>query len=205
MHLIVYLFYKVFIVTLLLLLSPIMLFLSILILVSSGFPIFFRQKRIGEIGNIFTFYKFRTMQVGAEKLRYKLQSRNEADGPVFKIHSDPRFTGIGRFLSHTGLDELPQLVNVLKGEMAFFGPRPLPVYEAKKLKPWQKARQRIKPGIISPWIINGYHSQTFDNWMKSDIAYTAQKSLFYDTVLLFKTSLFLRRLLMRELMDFLRR
>jgi len=126
------------------------------------------------------------MRRGAESEQKLLRRRNEATGPVFKIHNDPRFTVIGKFLSHTGLDELPQLWNVLKGEMAIVGPRPLPVFEVKHLTEWQKKRHDIKPGIISPWIVEGYHRNTFDTWMKSDLAYIQKKSFWYDLGLFYR-------------------
>ncbi|MCX8009369.1 MAG: sugar transferase [Patescibacteria group bacterium] len=103
------------------------------------------------------------------------KKHNEADGPVFKIHNDPRLTKFGAFLYHTGLDEIPQLFNVLFGTMAIIGPRPLPVEEARKLKPWQKQRECVLPGIISPWILDGYHKNTFNEWMESNIEYTQKQ------------------------------
>ncbi|MCL4360454.1 sugar transferase [Patescibacteria group bacterium] len=162
-------------------------------------PVLFCQKRTGKNGSPFVMYKFRTMRVGAVKEQNRLQSRNEADGPVFKIRNDPRFTQIGRFLSHTGLDELPQLYNVLRGEMALIGPRPLPVAEAKKLKPWMRERERIKPGIISPWILEGYHRESFEAWMKSDVRYVKQKAFRYDAALTIQALFFLLRLFVQEL------
>lgn len=145
-------------------------------------------------------YKFRTMYRSAEKDQKKYVKQNEANGPVFKIHNDPRFTPIGSFLSHTGLDELPQLWNVLYGDMALFGPRPLPVSEAKLLLPWQKERQQIKPGILSPWIFNGYHRRTFDEWMRDDCMYVQKKSFFYDTQLFIRSCVFMITLFLQEVL-----
>lgn len=139
------------------------------------------------------------MGKGAEKKQQELKKLNEANGPVFKIRDDPRYTRFGKFLSHTGLDELPQLVNVLKGEMALIGPRPLPVPEFQKLKSWQKKRQAILPGIISPWILNGYHRQSFDDWMRSDFAYVKNKSFVYDLKLFVRSVIFMWRLFTVEL------
>lgn len=170
-----------------------------LIVCVNGFPILFRQKRSGKNGKQFTIYKFRTMVTNAEVIKKRFVSKNEADGPVFKIRNDPRYTRIGKFLAHTGLDELPQLFNVLCGDMALIGPRPLPVSEAKKLKPWQKERQAITPGIISPWIVNGYHRQSFDAWMRSDIEYIKQKSFAYDLWLTLRTFKFLCTLFIKEI------
>jgi lipopolysaccharide/colanic/teichoic acid biosynthesis glycosyltransferase len=97
------------------------------------------------------------------------------------MRNDPRFTHFGKFLNHTGFDELPQLFNILFGTMALIGPRPLPVQEANKLKSWHHDREKILPGVISPWILEGYHQTTFDAWMKGDIEYTKRKSFAVDT------------------------
>lgn len=177
---------------------PIMGVVALIIVVIDGFPVLFRQKRVGLGGKSFILYKFRTMVHGAEAMQKKYALQNEADGPVFKIREDPRFTHLGKFLSHTGLDELPQLVNVIRGEMALFGPRPLPVAEAAKLTKQQQERHKIKPGIISPWIFEGYHSRPFDEWMNSDIAYANEKSAWGDLVLFGKSIMFMGKLFMRE-------
>lgn len=192
------LIYYFFIFLLAVLLLPLLFTISVSILLFSGTPIIFSQKRTGLNGKTFTMYKFRTMKLNAGKLKNKYLQLNQADGPVFKIFADPRFTGIGRFLSHTGLDELPQLINIIKGEMALIGPRPLPVGEAKKLLSWQNNRSLIKPGIISPWIVNGYHSNKFSDWMKSDITYIKEKNIIRDIKLLIKTTKLFLRFLMRE-------
>ncbi len=191
-------FYVFFSWTLLLISIPLFFTLALLIFFLSGPPVLFLQKRIGKNGKSFVLYKFRTMEPNAEREQQNLRRFNEADGPAFKIYHDPRFTRIGKFLAHTGLDELPQLFNVLRGDMSLFGPRPLPMNEAKKLKAWQKKRHTIKPGIISPWILNGYHAQSFEAWMKSDIAYIQKKSWAYDTRLALRTVKLLVRLLFRE-------
>lgn len=191
--------YKILIIILLVLLSPVFLTVSILIFILDGFPIIFKQKRVGLNGKAFDMYKFRTMVEGADKQQNKYRQRNEADGPVFKIYDDPRFYPLGRFLSHTGLDELPQLLNILKGDMAIFGPRPLPVSEDRKLKPWMRVRSRIKPGIISPWIFDGYHSRPFDEWMRSDIEYIREKNLKTDMRLVFQTFCLTYDLIRREI------
>ena len=142
--------YLLAVVAIFLLSLPVQVIIVVLIMLTSGFPIIFRQRRMGKKGQPFVMYKFRTMVRDAEKAKRNYVSLNESVGPVFKIHNDPRFTLIGKILSHTGFDELPQLFNVLRGDMALIGPRPLPVSEAKKLKPWMHARQQIRPGIISP-------------------------------------------------------
>ncbi len=190
--------YTSFICFLFLLSLPLQIVIAFLLVATSGRPVLFMQRRIGKDAKPFTLYKFRTMKRGAHREQPQLMRRNEADGPVFKIHNDPRFTRVGRFLAHTGLDELPQLYNVLLGDMALFGPRPLPVAEAARLKGWQRKRHAIKPGIISPWIVNGYHAQSFDAWMKSDIAYIQKKSPWHDLVLAVRTMKLLARLLLRE-------
>ena len=186
---------------LIVILSPLFILLSLLLLVSEGWPIFFIQRRTGKMGISFWMVKFRTMRVGAEKDQKKWQYLNEADGPVFKIHDDPRHTKIGRFFFHTGLDELPQLINILRGEMAVVGPRPLPVdEEAKICKKYQSIRREVKPGLVSPWIVDGYHQMEFENWMRSDVDYVKRKSLFYDGYLLGKSVFLVCRLISREVM-----
>lgn len=192
--------YWIFLFVLLVASLPIIGGVALVVVLVDGFPVLFRQKRIGLGGKPFTMYKFRTMVVGADGLQKKFVRQNEADGPVFKIREDPRFTRTGRFLSHTGLDELPQIINVMRGEMALFGPRPLPVAEAAKLTKRQQKRHRIKPGIISPWIFEGYHSRPFNEWMKSDIAYANEKSAWGDLVLFGKSIMFMGKLFMREVL-----
>jgi lipopolysaccharide/colanic/teichoic acid biosynthesis glycosyltransferase len=177
---------------------PALLLISFLLYIYQGPPVFFDQKRIGLHGKPFTLFKFRTMRAGAEEEQKKYQKLNEASGPVFKIRDDPRFTPVGKFLAHTGLDELPQLYNVLAGDMALIGPRPLPVAEAAKLTKEQRKRHAVKPGIISPWVLDGYHRQTFDAWMRSDIGYAKNKSFLYDLTLAGRTVVFLASLFIRE-------
>ena len=191
--------YRIFLLTIGISALPIFGTVALIVALIDGFPVFYLQKRVGKNGIPFTMYKFRTMDSGADAMQKKYARQNEADGPVFKIRDDPRFTKIGRFISHTGLDELPQLINVIRGEMALFGPRPLPVAEAAKLTKQQQERHRIKPGIISPWIFEGYHSRPFDEWMKSDIAYGRQKSLLYDIGLFGKAMVFVGKLFMGEI------
>jgi lipopolysaccharide/colanic/teichoic acid biosynthesis glycosyltransferase len=191
--------YIAFIICISVISLPVFIVMSILVVLGSGLPILFIQKRVGKNGKPFAMYKFRTMKVGAEGKQRKLISKNEADGPVFKIRNDPRFTSIGKWLSHTGLDELPQLYNILVGDMSLIGPRPLPVLEAKQLKPWQQKRHTIKPGIISPWVLDGYHKKTFDEWMKSDIAYVKTKSFWGDVRLGLRSIGFMFHLLIQAM------
>ncbi|MBU4265520.1 sugar transferase [Patescibacteria group bacterium] len=188
------------ILLLIVLLLPFFLFLSLLIIVFSGWPIFFVQKRMGKDGKVFKIYKFRTMRKGSEKEKKKYLKLNEVDWPVFKIRNDPRFTRIGKFLSHTGLDELPQLLNVLKGEMAIVGPRPLPVDEEKEIAGvYREARRSVLPGIISSWILSGYHLMSFDNWMKQDLEHIRKKSFMNDMLLLFKALPLVLKLILKEI------
>lgn len=190
--------YQIFLIFLLAVTLPLVVAVSLLIVLLDGLPVVYRQRRVGLRGKPFTMYKFRTMVVGAEKLQPKLRWANEADGPVFKIRNDSRFTPLGKFLSHTGLDELPQLVNVLKGEMALIGPRPLPPSEVKRMAPWHRLRHAILPGIISPWVLSRYYHSSFDQWMKSDLEYVKSKSLLRDIQLFWQAARVILWLLWRE-------
>lgn len=192
--------YWMFLLILLIVAVPLLGGIAILIALVDGFPIFYRQLRVGLGGTPFMMHKFRTMVRGADANQKTYTRFNEADGPVFKIRDDPRFTRLGKLLSHAGLDELPQLVNVIRGEMALFGPRPLPIEEAAKLTTWQQKRHQIKPGIISPWIFEGYHRRPFNEWMESDICYAKEKSLWYDLGLFGKAVVFVGRLIFHEVM-----
>lgn len=171
----------------LVILAPLFTIIGLLIELDSPGPVIFRQKRVGKGGKEFFMYKFRSMIEGAEEMKEDYEKLNEADGPVFKIKDDPRFTQIGKFLAQTGLDELPQLINVLKGEMSLVGPRPLPVYETKRLKSWQKKRILVLPGMTSPWVIKGGHKLNFDTWMELDIGYVKNRGLIKDILILLQT------------------
>jgi lipopolysaccharide/colanic/teichoic acid biosynthesis glycosyltransferase len=185
---------------LIIILLPLLAVLSLLIIAVDGWPFWFVQKRVGKMGKIFWIWKLRTMKLGADKEQQKYRKLNEADGPVFKIHNDPRLTKVGKFLSHTGLDELPQLFNVIKGEMAIIGPRPLPVSEEAQIKDKFKEKRRlVRPGMISPWIVNGYHGIKFDDWMKSDVDYVAKESVTYNFRLIVKTIWVVSKLVLREI------
>lgn len=168
---------------------PITIILSLLIKSVNNGPLLFKQKRVGKDGSTFELFKFRSMKVGAEKEQSKYEHLNEADGPVFKIRNDPRLTKIGKFLSKTGLDEFPQLINVLKGEMSLVGPRPLPVYEAKKLNKSQKVRELVKQGITSNWVVSGSHTLSFKEWMELDKVYVKKASLKKDLEIIGQTFL----------------
>jgi exopolysaccharide biosynthesis polyprenyl glycosylphosphotransferase len=170
------------------LLSPIMLFIAILIKISSRGPIIFRQERVGLRSRKFYIYKFRTMVQNAEALKVQLEALNESNGPTFKIKNDPRITLIGKVLRKTGLDELPQLFNVLKGEMSLIGPRPPLPLEVEKYERWHLRRLSVKPGITCTWqIIQNRNDVLFDNWMKLDIQYIDNWSIKKDLQLFIKT------------------
>jgi len=170
-----------------------------LIFLSTGLPIIYIQERVGQDERKFKMLKFRTMIIDADKLQSMYKNNNEVDGPAFKIRNDPRFTKIGRFLSHTGLDELPQFLNILKGDMNLVGPRPLPSYEYSQIDDKYKKRSLVKPGILSPWVINGYHKNTFTDWMNSDLKYVKEKSWKYDLEILRKGMCLVFELFGREI------
>lgn len=159
-------------------------------------PIIFKQKRMGKGKIPFTMYKFRTMVDGAEKLKNKYLKLNEVDGPVFKIRDDPRFTKVGKIISRFALDELPQLLNVLKGEMALVGPRPLPIDEAEKIPKKYVQRFSILPGMTSSWVIKGGHSLSFEQWMELDLEYVNRRSFLYDLKILSLTAILVIRLVL---------
>ena len=168
------------------LLSPVMLGIAFLIKLDGG-PVFFIQKRTGLNGRHFFCYKFRTMVVNAEDLKKSLLNQNEQEGPVFKIKNDPRVTKIGRFLRKTSLDELPQFINVLKGEMSVVGPRPPIPSEVMQYQRWQNRRLSMKPGITCIWQVSGRNNIPFDQWMKMDMQYIDTWSLKLDIIILLKT------------------
>ena len=173
---------------LLVVLSPLMLLIALAIKLASPGPVLFRQARCGVRGRVFVMYKFRSMITDAEQRHAELMVFNEMDGPVFKIANDPRVTPIGRFLRRYSLDELPQLFNVLRGEMSLVGPRPLPVHEVKQFKdPWQRRRLSMRPGITCLWQIAGRNCIGFEEWMRLDLQYIDTWSLWLDFVILLKT------------------
>ncbi|MBE9467249.1 MAG: sugar transferase [Bacteroidetes bacterium] len=171
----------------LLLSAPFLLLIALLIKIDSKGPVFFKQKRIGLRKREFYVYKFRTMVNDAEKLRAKLEHKNEQDGPVFKIKNDPRITKIGRFLRKTSIDEIPQFINVLKGEMSIIGPRPPLPKEVEKYERWQLRRLSMKPGISCIWQVSGRNTISFNDWMKLDLQYIDTWSLKLDFILTIKT------------------
>lgn len=170
------------------LLLPVFLVIGLIIKLSSKGPVFFKQERIGLRGRKFMLFKFRTMVVNAEEQLIKLKAKNEADGPVFKIKDDPRITRVGKFLRKTGLDELPQFFNVIRGEMSLVGPRPPLEAEVKQYERWQLRRLSVKPGITCTWqIVPNRHDVSFEEWMELDLHYIDTWNLSKDFGLFFKT------------------
>lgn len=182
----------------LVLLSPVLLLIALVIKLDSSGPILFKQTRIGKGGRPFTFYKFRTMVHNAdpEIHRRYVQSliRQQAEGgaqdssaPMYKIKKDPRITRVGAFLRRTSLDELPQFLNVIKGEMSLVGPRPPLPYEVQEYQDWHLSRLAILPGITGPWQVRGRSRVTFDEMVRMDIDYIVHRSLWLDLKILILT------------------
>jgi len=171
-----------------LLLLPVFVLTALLIKVTSPGPVFFVQKRLGLNKRHFGIYKFRTMVVDAEKRMKDIEHLNEVSGPVFKIKNDPRITPIGKFLRKTSIDELPQLFNVLKGDMSLVGPRPLPLRDYEGFsEDWQRRRFSVRPGVTCLWQIGGRSSISFEQWMELDLQYIDRWSLLLDFKILLKT------------------
>jgi exopolysaccharide biosynthesis polyprenyl glycosylphosphotransferase len=174
-------------IVLILLLSPLLLLIILLIRLESPGPVIYRQVRVGLNGRKFTFFKFRSMVQGADERRNDLAVHNIMSGPVFKMRDDPRVTRVGRFLRKSSLDELPQLVNVLWGDMSFVGPRPPIPEEVEQYQGWQRRRLSMKPGITGLWQVSGRNQIDFDQWMKLDLEYIDHWSLWLDFKILLKT------------------
>ena len=164
-----------------------MLPVAIIIKLTSPGPVLFRQKRSGLHGRLFTMYKFRSMVTNAEMIRAELEAFNEMSGPVFKMKEDPRITPVGRFLRKTSLDELPQLWNVLLGDMSLVGPRPPIPREVQQYDPWHRRRLSMKPGLTCLWQISGRNKIGFEQWMKLDLQYIDNWSLWLDLTILLRT------------------
>ena len=175
----------------LILLSPILIVIGILIKLESRGPILFSQDRVGKDGDIFKMYKLRSMVQDAEKLKSKLLEQNEMSGPMFKIKDDPRVTKIGKFIRKTSIDELPQLINVIKGDMSLVGPRPSLPKEVKEFEPWMLERLEVRPGLTCYWQVSGRNNIEFEEWMELDVKYVKERNLFIDIKLIFKTALLL--------------
>ncbi|MGN0144352.1 MAG: sugar transferase [Clostridium sp.] len=171
----------------LIVLSPILILVAIAIKIDSKGPIIFKQERVGLKGKKFYMYKFRSMVVNAEELKEALNKHNEMSGPMFKIKEDPRITKIGKFIRKTSIDELPQLINVLKGEMSLVGPRPSLPKEVKEFEPWMMKRLDVKPGLTCYWQVSGRNSIGFEEWMELDVKYVDDASIWLDLKLIFKT------------------
>jgi exopolysaccharide biosynthesis polyprenyl glycosylphosphotransferase len=171
----------------LLVLSPVFLIIAVLIKLDSPGPVFFRQRRVGKNGFFFTFYKFRSMVEDAEELKKRLLHLNEVDGPAFKISDDPRVTRVGRFVRRTSIDELPQLWNVLRGDMSLVGPRPPLPGEVEHYEGWQREKLEVVPGITCLWQISGRSHIGFTEWMRLDVEYIRKQSFALDMKILART------------------
>ena len=169
-------------------LSPLFLIVAILIkLEDPKGKVFFSQERNGKYPATFKMYKFRSMVHNAEELLEKLKDQNEQTGPVFKMKDDPRITKVGKFIRKTSIDELPQLFNVLRGDMSLVGPRPPIPREVEQYKTYQMQRLGVKPGLTCLWQVGGRNSVDFDGWVELDIEYIQKRSLWLDIKLIIKT------------------
>ncbi|MDU3351084.1 sugar transferase [Clostridium sp.] len=171
----------------LVILSPILLIVAILIKLESKGPAIFSQSRIGLNGKEFKMYKFRSMVQNAEELKEKLAKQNEMSGPMFKMKNDPRVTKVGKFIRKTSIDELPQLLNILKGDMTLVGPRPSLPREVEKFESWMLKRLEVKPGLTCYWQVSGRNNIDFYEWMKLDLKYVNDMGFWLDIKLIFKT------------------
>ncbi len=166
---------------------PVIAVLAVLIKLESRGPVFYRSTRIGRGGRAFTFLKLRSMVKDADRRKQQLEHLNESDGPVFKIARDPRVTRIGRFIRTTSLDELPQFINVLVGDMSLVGPRPPIPEEVSQYEPWQLRRLDVRPGITCLWQISGRSRIGFQEWMRLDLEYIKHQSFALDLKILLRT------------------
>ena len=171
----------------LILLSPIIAIVACAVKVTSKGPVFFSQKRVGKNGELFEMYKFRSMVVNAEELKENLEDKNEMSGPMFKIKDDPRITKVGKFIRKTSIDELPQLWNILKGDMSLVGPRPSLPKEVEQFDNWMFKRLSVRPGLTCYWQVSGRNNIDFEDWMKLDCRYVDERNLWIDIKLIFKT------------------
>jgi lipopolysaccharide/colanic/teichoic acid biosynthesis glycosyltransferase len=166
---------------------PIWLAIIVAIRIDSPGPAIFMQERVGIRGRRFRFYKFRSMRDGADRMKAQLKHLSEVDGPVFKLRSDPRVTRVGKFLRQTSLDELPQLINVLKGEMSLVGPRPPVPEEVAQYRPSDMVRLAVKPGLTCWWQVRGRSKIDFDTWMAFDREYVYGLNFWVDAQILVRT------------------
>jgi lipopolysaccharide/colanic/teichoic acid biosynthesis glycosyltransferase len=172
---------------LLLIFAPLMAAAAIAIKLTSNGPVIFAQRRAGLGGRPFTIYKFRTMCVDAEARQKSLRDISEQDGPAFKLTNDPRVTRIGSILRKASIDELPQLFNVVKGDMSLVGPRPLPIDESAACELWQRRRLDVTPGLTCIWQVEGRSRVTFDEWVRMDVKYIRRRNILHDISLIFRT------------------
>ena len=172
----------------LIVLLPLFIVVAIMIKVEDrNGKIFYKQLRCGKDGKPFYMYKFRSMVTNAEDLKIQLLNQNEATGPVFKIKRDPRVTKVGRFIRKTSIDELPQLLNVLKGEMSLVGPRPPLPEEVGKYTDYEHQRLSVTPGLTCYWQVSGRSNTSFERWVELDLKYIEERNFFIDIKLIFKT------------------
>ena len=164
--------------------SPLFFLIAIAVKLTSKGPVFYNQQRAGLGGVPFTMLKFRTMKVGAEEMKSELQSYNERTGPAFKMGNDPRVTKMGKILRQWSLDELPQFINVLKGEMSLVGPRPPTLDEVEQYNNWHNYRLEMRPGITCIWQVYARNDKSFDNWVRLDIKYRREQSFLLDMKLI---------------------
>lgn len=169
------------------LLSPILLCVSIAIKIEDGGKIFFSQKRIGKDNRSFTMYKFRSMCKDAEKHLSELEKLNERDGPIFKIRNDPRVTRVGKFIRKTCIDELPQLINIIKGDMCIVGPRPPLLSEVNQYTPYEMQRLNITPGLTCYWQVQKNKNMTFEEIIEMDLNYIEKMNLWVDFKMILMT------------------
>ncbi len=171
----------------LLVLTPILLAVAGAIKLDSKGPVFFIQKRVGYKGKIFNMYKFRTMDINAEDLLREIEHKNEAAGHMFKMRNDPRITRVGKVLRKTSIDELPQLVNVVKGEMSLVGPRPPLIREVEKYELWHHLRMSVRPGLTGMWQISGRNKIGFEEMVRLDLKYIKERSFRNDLKIIIRT------------------
>jgi exopolysaccharide biosynthesis polyprenyl glycosylphosphotransferase len=167
---------------------PVMALIAIAIKLDSPGPVFFIQQRVGLRKHLFPMYKFRSMHENAEEMLKEIEHMNEAEGPIFKMTDDPRITRVGKFIRKTSLDELPQLINVLKGDMSLVGPRPMSIRDVELFdRGIQRKRFSVKPGITCIWQISGRSNLPFDKWLELDLEYIDNWSFWLDLKILLKT------------------
>lgn len=168
----------------LIVLLPLFLIISIAIFIDDPGPVLFFQERNGLHGRVYRMWKFRSMYRDAPEKRFDLEAQNELDGPAFKMTNDPRVTRVGRWIRKASIDELPQLVNILLGQMSLVGPRPLPTYETAQLTQQQRQRLLVKPGLVCYWQVCGRNDIPFDEWMRMDYRYINEASVLTDLKIL---------------------